>query len=136
MALAKRGIALQLQKRIDRDAQLRRKTSSKRQGKPGATGLGSRNLGSRIQDSRNQDSRDQDSRDQDSRPHDYRGRLAQLRREALEHLEAARVVYQQRPNHHGAGTVYLNAAYIHLDSGDFQRAEEEAASAYDVAEEK
>src|ERR1039457_1828651 len=131
MALAKRGIALQLQKRIDRDAQLRRKTSSKRQGKPGATGLGSRNLGSRIQDSR-----DLDSRDQDSRPHDYRVRLAQLRREALEHLEAARAVYQQRPNHHGAGTVYLNAAYIHLDSGDFQRAEEEAASAYDVAEEK
>jgi tetratricopeptide (TPR) repeat protein len=151
MALAKRGIALQLQKRIDRDAQLRRKTSSKRQGKPGATGLGSRNLGSRIQDSRNLDSRDrdsrdhdshdhdshdQDSRDQDSRQHDYRVRLAQLRREALEHLEAARAVYQQRPNHHGAGTVYLNAAYIHLDSGDFQRAEEEAASAYDVAEEK
>src|ERR1039458_2811360 len=140
MALAKRGIALQLQKRIDSDAQRRRKTSSKRQGKPGATGLGSRNLGSRIQDSRNldsrdrdsrdhdshdhdshdhdshdQDSRDQDSRDQDSRPHDYRVRLAQLRREALEHLEAARAVYQQRPNHHGAGTVYLNAAYIHLD---------------------
>src|ERR1039457_1105901 len=136
MALAKRGIALQLQKRIDRDAQLRRKTSSKRQGKPGATGLGSRNLGSRIRDSRDHDSHDQDSRDQDSRQHDYRVRLAQLRREALEHLEAARAVYQQRPNHHGAGTVYLNAAYIHLDSGDFQRAEEEAASAYDVAEEK
>ena len=75
-------------------------------------------------------------RRQDSRQHDYRGRLAQLRREALEHLEAARAIYQQRPNHHGAGTVYLNAAYIHLDSGDFQRAEEEAASAYEVAEEK
>jgi hypothetical protein len=30
----------------------------------------------------------------------------------------------------------LNAAYIHLDGGDFQRAEEEAASAYDVAEPK
>jgi tetratricopeptide (TPR) repeat protein len=62
--------------------------------------------------------------------------LAQLRREALEHLDAARVIYQQRPNHHGAGTVYLNAAYIHLDGGDFQRAEKEAATAYDVAEEK
>jgi len=145
MALAKRGIALQLQKRIDRDAQRRRKTSSKRQ-KPGATGMGSRNLGSRNHDARNQDSRDRDSRDhdshnhdlrdQDSRQHDYRGRLAHLRREALEHLEAARAIYQQHPNHHGVGTVYLNAAYIHLDSGDFQRAEEEAASAYDVAEEK
>jgi tetratricopeptide (TPR) repeat protein len=111
MALAKRGIALQLQKRIDRDAQRRRKTSS-RQGKSGPMG---------GQDSRNQDSR---------------GRLAQLRREALEHLEAARAIYQQRPNHHGLGTVYMNAAYIHLDGGDFQRAEEEAASAYNVAEQK
>ncbi len=141
MALAKRGIALQLQKRIDRDAQRRRKTSSKRQGKPGATGLGSRNHDARNQDSneqdsRNQDSHNQDSRDLDSRQYDYRGRLAQLRREALEHLEAARAIYQKHPNHHGAGTVHLNAAYIHLDSGDFQHAEEEAASAYDVAEEK
>jgi len=116
MALAKRGIALQLQKRIDSDALRRRKTSASRQGKPSATS--------------------RDSREQDSRKPDYRGRLAQLRREALEHLEAARAIYQQRPNHHGVGTVYLNAAYIHLDSGDFQRAEEEAASAYDVAEQK
>ena len=111
MALAKRGIALQLQKRIDREVQRRRKTVAGRQVKSNSTG-------------------------QDSRQPDYRGRLAELRREALEHLEAARAIYQQRPNHHGAGTVYLNAAYIHLDSGDFQRADEEAASAYDVAEEK
>lgn len=116
MALAKRGIALQLQKRIDRDAQRHRKTSAGRQGKAGATGV----------DSRNHDSRNQDSR----------RRLAQLRREGLEHLEAARAIYQQRPNHHGLGTVYMNAAYIHLDGGDFQRAEEEAASAYEVAEQK
>jgi tetratricopeptide (TPR) repeat protein len=117
MALAKRGIALQLQKRIDREVQRRRKTST----------------------SRSRDRKDNPAAvtsEQDSRSHDYRSRLAQLRREALEHLEAAQAIYQQRPSHHGAGTVYLNAAYIHLDSGDFQRAEEEAASAYDVAEEK
>lgn len=106
MALAKRGIALQLQKRIDRHAQRRRKTSASREGKPSSTSQ------------------------------DSRGRLAELRREALEHLEAARAIYQQRPNHHGLGTVYMNAAYIHLDGGDFQRAEEEAASAYGVAEQK
>jgi tetratricopeptide (TPR) repeat protein len=106
MALAKRGIALQLQKRIDRDVQRRRKTSAAGKGKASATSQ------------------------------DSRGRLAELRREALEHLEAARAIYQQRPSHHGVGTVYLNAAYIHLDGGDFQRAEEEAASAYDVAEQK
>ena len=112
MALAKRGIALQLQKRIDRDAQQRRKMSASR------------------------DLRSADLQNKDSRKHDYRGRLTQLRREALEHLEAARGIYQQRPNHHGAGTVYLNAAYIHLDGGDFQRAEEEAVSAYELGEEK
>src|SRR6202795_1367833 len=106
MALAKRGIALQLQKRIDRDAQRRRKTSAAGKGDPSATS------------------------------HDSRGHLADLRREALDHLEAARAIYQSRPNHHGLGTVYLNAAYIHLDGGDFQRAEEEAASGYDMAEQK
>src|SRR5271166_2791121 len=115
MALAKRGIALQLQKRIDREVQRRRKTSSNggrgKESKPSAAS-------------------------KDSRKQDYRDRLAQLRREALEHLAGAQAIYQQRPNRHGVGTVYLNAAYIHLDSGDFQRAEEEAASAYKVAEEK
>ena len=113
MALAKRGIALQLQKRIDRDAQRRRKTSASREAKSKGAGL-----------------------EQASRTHDYRGRLSQLRREAIEHLESARAIYQQRPNHHGAGTVYLNAAYIHLDGGDFQRAETEAESAYQLGEQK
>ncbi len=112
MALAKRGIALQLQKRIDRDAQQRRKMSASR------------------------DLRSVDLQNKDSRKHDYRARLTQLRREALEHLEAAQGIYQQRPNHHGAGTVYLNTAYIHLDGGDFQRAEEEAVSAYELGEGK
>ncbi len=106
MALAKRGIALLWHKTIDRDAQRRRKTPASREGKASGTSP------------------------------DYRSRLIQLRREALEHLKAAQAIYQQRPNHHGAGTVYLNAAYIHLDGGDFQRAEEEAASAYSVAEQK
>src|SRR5258708_37357870 len=61
MALAKRGIALQLQKRIDRDARRRRKTSASREGKLRSTS-------------------------HDSSSHDSRGRLAHLRREALEHL--------------------------------------------------
>jgi len=117
MALAKRGIALQLQKRIDRDAQLRRKTSANR-------------------DPRSVDAQRVDLQNKNPRKHDYRGRLTQLRREAIEHLEAARAIYQQRPNHHGAGTVFLNAAYVHLDGGDFQRAEAEATSAYELGEDK
>jgi tetratricopeptide (TPR) repeat protein len=113
MALAKRGIALQLAKRIDRDALQRRKTSASGEAKPAAP-----------------------SSSRDSRNHDYRNRLTQLRREAIEHLEAARAIYQERPNHHGAGTVCLNAGYIHLDAGDFQRAEEESVAAYELAEKK
>ena len=117
MALAKRGIALQLQRRIDVDAQRRRKTSAGEAGKSaskeGLAKLASGSTGA-----------------------SYRRRLTQLRREAIEHLEAAQAIYQQRPNHHGSGTVYLNAAYIHLDNGDFQRAEEESSSAYSLAEAK
>lgn len=115
MALAKRGIALQLQKRIDQDAQRRRRKSPS--AKQGGTGKTPANAGK-------------------STGTDYRRRLAQLRREALEHLDGAQAIYRQRPNHHGSGTVYLNAAYIHLDSGDFQRAEEESSSAYQLAEQK
>jgi tetratricopeptide (TPR) repeat protein len=126
MALAKRGIALQLQKRVDRDAAKRRKGPSgkiakKESDKALASGvkLSVRGL-----------------REPDLRKLGYLERLAKLRSEALEHLETARAIYQRRPNYHGAGTLHLNAAYIHLDGGDFQRAEEEAASAYEVAEEK
>jgi tetratricopeptide (TPR) repeat protein len=105
MALAKRGIALQLQKRIDQDAQRHRKAPGKRE-TPSTSHKG------------------------------YRVRLQQLRQEALEHLEAARVIYQQHPNYHGVGTLSLNAAYIHLDNSDFQQAETASAAAYRVAEEK
>jgi tetratricopeptide (TPR) repeat protein len=111
MALAKRGIALQLQKRIDREVQRRRKTPAKAESGPPSGG-------------------------RDAQKRDYRDRVNLLRREALEHLKAAQSIYQQRPSHHGVGTVYLNAAYIHLDGGDFQRAEEQAGSAYETAEAK
>jgi tetratricopeptide (TPR) repeat protein len=118
MAQAKRGIALQLQKRIDIDAQRRRKTSAGAGGKLSAS-----------------DRTSADSSDRSGRV-DYRRRLSQLRREALEHLKAAQEIYLHRPNHHGSGTVYLNAAYIHLDNGDFHSAEAESSSAYHLAEEK
>lgn len=119
MALAKRGIALQLQRRIDVDAQRRRRTSSS-------------NLPVKQSGSGNASANPAGT----SAGADYRRRLTQLRREALEHLEAAQAIYRQRPNHHGSGTVYLNAAYIHLDGGDFQRAEKESSSAYQLAEQK
>jgi tetratricopeptide (TPR) repeat protein len=126
MALAKRGIALQLQKRVDRDAAKRRKGPSGKIAKRAsdkalATGVNPSAI---------------ELREPDHRKLGYLERLAKLRSEALDHLEVARAIYRRRPNYHGAGTLHLNASYIHLDGGDFQRAEEEAASAYDVAEQK
>lgn len=111
MALAKRGVALQLQRRVDLDAERRRRSSSR-----SGQGRSAHEAGTAARA-------------------DHRRRLTQLRREALEHLEAAREIYRRRPTHHGIGTVYINAAYIHLDSGDFQNAEEEASSAYELARE-
>lgn len=106
MALAKREIALQLQRKIDQDVERHRKTPSRTasQGAPQRT--------------------------------ERRERLNCLRREALQHLEAANAIYSQHPNHHGVGTVHLNAGYLHLDGGDYQRAEAESASAYELAQEK
>jgi tetratricopeptide (TPR) repeat protein len=106
MALAKREIALQLQRKIDQDVERRRKVPSKGD-----------NHGASQRTAR-------------------RERLNCLRREALQHLESANAIYAQHPNHHGVGTVRLNAAYLHLDNGDYHSAEAEAASAYDLAQEK
>ncbi|HTR26550.1 MAG TPA: tetratricopeptide repeat protein [Terriglobales bacterium] len=120
MALAKRAIALQLQRRIDVDVQRQRKASSKEsaeKSKAGAAAVSTAASGGSVRAK-------------------YRARLSQLRREALEHLEAARAIYQQRPNYHGSGTVFLNAAYVHLDNGDFHSAEVESSSAYDLAAQK
>jgi len=106
MALSKREIAVQLQRRIDQDVERHRKTPLK----PGSKGTAQRT--------------------------ERRERLNCLRREALQHLEDASAIYSQHPNHHGVGTVRLNAAYVHLDNGDYERADAESTSAYRLAQEK
>jgi tetratricopeptide (TPR) repeat protein len=132
MALAKRGIALQLQRRIDVDAQRRRKSSA-----GGDRALTAAALTANAKTAAKSTALQKRSPDNSpSSGADFRRRLTQLRREAIDHLAAAQAIYEQRPNHHGSGTVYLNAAYIHLDNGDFQRAEEESSSAYRLAGEK
>ena len=105
VALAKRRIALQLRKRIDKEAERRRKAASG--GEP-------------KRSSNRQDLQ----------------RLNQLREEALENLDDANAIYLLHPNHHGAGTAHLNAGYIYLDNGDFDRAEAKATLAYQLGEEK
>jgi tetratricopeptide (TPR) repeat protein len=104
MALAKRGIALQLRRKIDKTAARRRKASS------------SGGMKTSISNDRQL--------------------LQQLREEALAHLDDANAIYLHHPNHHGAGTVHLNAGYIYLDNDDFDRAEAKAAIAYRLGEEK
>jgi len=112
LALSKRGLGLQLQKRIDLEAQRRRKTSESI-----GNALSRRPPTAQVQSG-------------------LRLRMIELRREALEDLKAAREIYRLRPTHHGLGTVYINAAYIHLDAGDFHHAEREAVAAYELGQKK
>lgn len=65
-----------------------------------------------------------------------RARFEQLRQEAMSELEAAAEIYQLHPQHHGAGAVRLNYGYLHLDSGELDRAAAEASAAFQLGEEK
>ncbi len=60
----------------------------------------------------------------------------ELRDEAFAHLREATAIYQERPNHHGLGTVHLNFGYLYLDTGDLDHAEDEAAAAFKLGDEK
>ncbi len=65
-----------------------------------------------------------------------RERLLKMRQEAFADLEEARAIYEQHPNHHGLGSVHVNCGYLHLDNGDYDRADEQAEKAYTFGEEK
>jgi tetratricopeptide (TPR) repeat protein len=106
IALVKRNIALQLRDKIDTEAERRREAASRGQ------------------------------RKSDGRVLELRDRLAQLRQEAFAHLDEAAGIYPRYPNHHGLGSVHLNYGYLHLDNGDFDRAAAEAATAFEIAEQK
>ncbi len=106
LAYVKRLIALQLRRKIDADAARRRKAATR-----GRSG------------------------DVEGKPQ-YRPRFEQLRQEALAELDQAAGIYQQYDNHHGIGSVRLNYAFLHLDNGDLELAEEAAKTAFHLAEEK
>ncbi len=55
-------------------------------------------------------------------------------REALELLHKAEGIYALHHHQSGTGTVLVNAAHIHLESGDIDRAATEAQRAYDFGE--
>jgi tetratricopeptide (TPR) repeat protein len=106
IALAKRAIALQLRRKIDKQAERRRKDLSTAPKAANAS----------VAESRQ--------------------RLERLHQEIIHHLDEASEIYSQHPNHHGVGTVQLNYAYALLDDGDYQDAEARAKHAYQLAEEK
>jgi tetratricopeptide (TPR) repeat protein len=67
---------------------------------------------------------------------DLRQEYELMRGQALEHLDRASGIYRLHANHRGAGPVCVNRGHLHLDSGDLQRAEEEARQAYTLGDEK
>jgi tetratricopeptide (TPR) repeat protein len=106
LAYAKRLIALQLRRKIDADAARRRKPV-----KSGAT----KPQNARVQ---------------------YRSRFEQLRQDAFAALSEAQEIYRHHPNHHGIGNVHLNYGNLYLDNGDVERADAEAAAAFELGEHK
>ena len=106
IALAKRAIALQLRRKIDKQAERRRKDRSGVPKVPASNVL------------------------------ENRQRLETLHQEIIHHLDEASEIYSHHPNHHGVGTVELNYGYALLDDGDYQGAEVKAKHAYMLAEEK
>lgn len=106
IALAKRAIALQLRRKIDKQVERRRKEA----GSP--------------------------SKPLSASAAEYRDRLAQLHGEIIQHLDEAARIYEHHPTHHGVGTVQLNYAYVLLDDGDYDGAERKARKAYELGEQK
>ncbi|MCU1328513.1 MAG: hypothetical protein JWN34_3883 [Bryobacterales bacterium] len=67
---------------------------------------------------------------------DLRRDYEAMRAKALEHLDRASQIYAIHSHHRGAGTVSVNRGHLHLDSGDLQKAAEEAKAAYTLGQEK
>jgi tetratricopeptide (TPR) repeat protein len=67
---------------------------------------------------------------------DVRRDYESMQAQALFHLNRATEIYQIHSHHRGAGTVCVNRGHLHLDSGDLQKADDEAREAYKLGEEK
>jgi tetratricopeptide (TPR) repeat protein len=59
-----------------------------------------------------------------------------LTREALELLKQAGDIYANHHHHTGAGAVLVNSGFLHLESGDIERATIEANRAFDLGRDK
>lgn len=59
-------------------------------------------------------------------------RMHQLLRQAQADLARAATIYDRGHTHHGSGNVRVNSAYIQLDRGNFEGAEESAREAFEL----
>lgn len=113
LAYVKRLMARQLRRKIDLNAaQRRRGTANDTEGSGGAANAGAPALGN------------------------VRSRFERLQAEALEHLVQAAAIYRMDRQRRGEGNLKITSGHIHLDNGDFDRAEREAQEAYDLGREK
>jgi tetratricopeptide (TPR) repeat protein len=63
-------------------------------------------------------------------------RFLQICQDALELLRQAGDIYLRTHHQTGTGAVLVNAGYLHLDTGDIDRAAQEAVKAFDLGREK
>lgn len=63
-------------------------------------------------------------------------RYLEICHEALELLRRAGDIYSRQAHQAGTGSVLVNSGHLHLDSGDIDRAEDEAQKAFLLGEEK
>lgn len=61
---------------------------------------------------------------------ELRLRIEQIRHEARECLGEAREIYTHHQNHRGIAAVQITEGFLHLDSGDLERAATDAAAAF------
>jgi tetratricopeptide (TPR) repeat protein len=109
LAYVKRLMARQLRRRIDSSAAQRRRGGGK---EADANGYSAAALGS------------------------VRTYFERLQAEALQHLDQAAAIYRIHRQRRGEGTLKITYGHIFLDNGDFDRAGNEAAAAYDLGREK
>lgn len=102
MAFVKRLFALQLRNKIDKSSTDRRKIR-----------------------------KDLGTNDSPSIQHTRRY-LEKLRQEGFEHLDEAFKIYDRIDDQRGLGNAYITRAYLHLDSGDFDRATSDGANAHNL----
>jgi tetratricopeptide (TPR) repeat protein len=60
----------------------------------------------------------------------HHARYLEICRQALDLLQRAGEIYSHNHHQAGAGSVFVNSAYLHLDSGDIDRAEVNAEKAF------